>query len=143
MSGWERAKDAAARRWGAEHYRLVIGLQVARKLAVPGLVVLTGLVVAGGAWWATTHLHPSAPGPAPRTASTAAHHTTGSVPWLGLPWGWVMAGAVLLLALVLAVVAFRAVAGSPLSYRRHRRWPAVVSVLLLALAGVSAWQVWS
>jgi hypothetical protein len=151
VSGWERAKDAAARRWGAEHYRLVIGLQVVRKLAVPGLVVLTGAVVAGGAWWATIHLHPSVPRPAPTTASgptasaaaTAVRHAAGAVPGLGLPWGWVLVGAVVALAVVLAGVAFRRVAGSPLSYRRKRRWPAVATMLLLATAGVSAWQVWS
>jgi hypothetical protein len=124
---WERAKDAAWRRWGAEHYRAIVGLSVLRRIAPALLTMLVLAVVGGGLWWVWAHAAPHIHAP----------HLSG--PALPGWWPWAATGGGALLLALVVVAAYRHFLGVP--HVGRRRWPAV-AVVLAVLAGLVAWLVW-
>lgn len=122
--GWQRARSAAWAEFGRRYWRVIVGLEMARRSAP---AVLAGLAVAGiaaGVWWLVTH--------APAVSVPDA-------PPLDVPgrwWWWLIGFAV-------AVVSALWLAG-----RRHnpyappRKTPRRLAAALAFAALVTAFAVW-
>jgi hypothetical protein len=122
--GWQKAKDAAWREFGRRYWRLLVGLEIARRSAPAVLAGLTVAAVGVGVWWLVTH----AP-PAPSL----------SMPDVDMPgrwWHW-LAGLGLA-ALAWWIIRRRNPYASPSPYRFARR----VAAVLAAMGAVAVFLLW-
>jgi hypothetical protein len=126
VNGWERAKEAAWHRFGAEHYRWFVGLSVARRVAPAALALAAIVVVGSGLWWVWVHI------------ARHLHMPHVGLPTIHIGWWWWLAAGVGAVS-VLVITAYRHYLGVP--HIGRRRWPAVTAVLA-AVGGVIVWLVW-
>jgi hypothetical protein len=57
--GWQKARDAAWREFGRRYWKLLVGLEIARRSAPTVLAGLTVAAVGAGVWWLVTHAPPA------------------------------------------------------------------------------------
>jgi hypothetical protein len=82
--GWQEAKKAAWKQLGRRYWKVVIGVELARKYGPGVLAAVTVAALAGGAWWLIVHL-----------PDVSAPRISADVPgrWWWWPLGLGLAGA--------------------------------------------------
>lgn len=120
--GWQEAKKAAWAKFGRRYWKLIVGVELARKFG-PGLLAgLTVAALAAFVWWLVSH--------APSPTSLTAHI---GVPDLDVPgrWWWWLIGVAALAAVVLLTRRHDPLA-APLRYRPAAIAARIVAVLAAA-----------
>lgn len=116
--GWQEAKKVAWKQFGRRYWKVIVGVELAKKFGPAILAGLTLAALAAGVWWLVSH--------APTPASLTAHIGVPDVP--GSWWWWPVAAA----AVAALVLVFRR--RDPLAVRRPAAVLARV-VAVLAAAG--------
>lgn len=117
---WREAKKAAWKQFGRRYWRVIVGVELAKRFGPAVLAGLTVAALAGGVWWLVFH--------APSPSSVTAHVGFPDFDVPGRWWWWPVGAA----AAIGVVLVFRR--RDPLAVRR----PAAVFarvVAVLAAAG--------
>jgi hypothetical protein len=124
VMAWQKARDAAWREFGRRYWRVIVGLEIARRSAPAVLAGLTVAAAAVGVWWLVAH----APSVSPPDLGR-----------LNVPgrWWWWPSGL-----LVLAGLVWLALRRNPYRVPGPHRAARRAATVVAALAAVAVFLVW-